>query len=143
MDKDTVTDTIKNFKITTCAIAIILAMGGGGYAIGRLHESTNEENIGNESEVPDFESHQHVIIGMGENPIIIRECDDEIGNTTVMYGHGHASLVVRDEENTKILDDEIFGNIIVENIDTELEESEVLNLEDDLIEKGAILYKRY
>lgn len=107
-----------------------------------ITEEDKEETIPSEylNDKDNFIKHKHIILEIGGINYIIRGCQPEIGKVHSVEGAARLVYSVYDKE----------GNILINgtaaeyglfDIDTYLEEKAIQEVENDLIENGAKLYK--
>lgn len=89
-----------------------------------------------------FENHDHLIVEIGNLTYIFRECDSNIGKFKYIWNSGSLQYWIYDNEGRCVLDGHRIGDINQFDINSEIEEESIREIEDELIEKGAILYKK-
>lgn len=126
---------LRKLAITGGLIINACLLSGCGYK--------DQIEIEDQLEEEQLEKHEHLLIEMGDTQLIIRECDEEIGKIKITYGNGHFLFTVENTEGETILNENFYGNAVISTIETDLEEEAAFNLEEQLIENGAVIYKRY
>ncbi|MDE6141898.1 MAG: hypothetical protein K2G03_04785 [Bacilli bacterium] len=87
-----------------------------------------------------FDKHKHLVVKIGEITYIIRGCQPEFNQISYTEGTARLLFWVYDKDKNKIIDG-ITSEYNIFDIDTYLEEQAIQEIEDDLIENGAKLYK--
>lgn len=140
--------SINKMKITSAGLMLMSAL-----VLTSCGNETHEDTVvfSSEKEVKDkkdaetkdekFETHDHLIVDMGEYTYIIRECDENFSNVKVYENYGSIGYDVYDTEGNLLLDARVYGasqHYVVRNSE---QEKEVNTIEEKAIENGAVLYR--
>lgn len=109
----------------------------------------NPLNEGIESESnDDFINHRHLIITIGDQTIIFRECDEEVESIQFKdISHSYLDYLryyqyeIRDNNGNVICSGKTNDDWTIEEINSEYEENMAQIIEEGSIENGAILYR--
>lgn len=85
--------------------------------------------------------HEHLIVKMGEQTYIIRECDENISKVDTAICNGHVVYEVYDADGNFLLNANNYDNPQYYVIDSEEQEQEINAIEEKAIDNGAILYR--
>lgn len=85
------------------------------------------------------ENHEHLIITIGGITYIYRECGSEVSRIAVSANASATSYTVYDNNGKEILSGFTTDGVNVSYIRSALEEQHIREIEDDLIDQGAVL----
>lgn len=99
-------------------------------------EEAEVETVENE-----FDTHTHLILNIGDQTVIFRECDDDIHLQADIMRSGICNYSIFDNDSNKLFSGytSSYNMYYINNQETE---EFVRSIEDDLIEKGSKVYSK-